>query len=277
MKLNIEDKQPENELDEFFHQHTVKFKVSKDEEWAHLQNSIKEPPFWQSTAFRYAASFLIILSSVMFMRLYSTSVICPKGERMAYTLPDGSSLQLNADTKISYHPIWWYVSRQVKLNGEAFFQVKKGSQFTVASPQGQTKVLGTSFNVFARNNNYRVTCLSGKVAVNTIDTDYTLIPGQSVKADTNTGQGTQQTGEQLEHMPWQKHQLLFNRSPLKEVLASLERQYNISIQCSSDQQHLYSGNIKLDNGIKNNLNAICTTFDLKFELNESTGIYSVHQ
>ncbi|MBI9065126.1 MAG: FecR domain-containing protein [Marinilabiliaceae bacterium] len=277
MKLNIDKKQQDNEFDEFFHQHTVKFQVSNDKEWARLQNSIKEPLMWKSVVFRYAASFLIFVSSVLFVGLYSTSVTCPKGQRMAYTLPDGSNIQLNADTKISYHPIWWYLNRQVELDGEAFFKVKKGSQFTVFSSQGQTTVLGTSFNIFARNNNYRVTCISGKVAVNTIGIDYTLITGQSVKADIHTGKGNQESGGLIKHMPWLKHQLIFNRAPLEEVLASLERQYNISINSNLNQQHLYSGNLKLDNGIQDNLNAICTTFDLKYKLIDSSGIYSVHQ
>lgn len=62
------------------------------------------------------------------------------------TLPDGSVVRLNSVSRLSYKPLGWYFSRSAELSGEAFFEVEKGSKFTIYSMLGSTSVLGTSFN-----------------------------------------------------------------------------------------------------------------------------------
>ena len=80
-------------------------------------------------------------------------------------LPDGSIAQLNGSSTLKYHPYWWNISRNISLEGEAFFEVAKGSKFSVESKNGTTSVLGTSFNIYARSNQYEVVCVTGKVWV----------------------------------------------------------------------------------------------------------------
>ena len=79
-----------------------------------------------------AASVVLILSAGLpIARLYPTTVHLSPGEFASHTLPDGSEVHLNAATTLSYHPYWWKMNREVKLQGEAYFVVAKGKKFTV--------------------------------------------------------------------------------------------------------------------------------------------------
>ena len=90
-------------------------------------------------------------------RSYTVTEIAKRGSHLAVTLPDGSKVNLNADSRLTYKPYQWIISRNVELEGEAFFEVKQGKRFSVKSNQNKVNVLGTSFNIFSRPGNYRVT------------------------------------------------------------------------------------------------------------------------
>jgi len=62
------------------------------------------------------------------MRFYTQTITVPKGHHLVAQLPDGSTVDLNADTKLSYHPYWWRFARTVNFEGEGFFKVKKGKK-----------------------------------------------------------------------------------------------------------------------------------------------------
>ncbi|MEM9931461.1 MAG: FecR domain-containing protein, partial [Bacteroidota bacterium] len=102
------------------------------------------------------------------------------GEKLEEELPDGSVVYANAVTTLSYSPQEWSSARDVQLKGEAFFEVEKGSNFTVNTPQGTVEVLGTSFNVLAREDIFEVICYTGKVRVTAGERTAELSPGQSV-------------------------------------------------------------------------------------------------
>ncbi len=115
--------------------------------------------------FGIAASLILLLGTVFLLRYYSQSNYCPEGKQLTVKLPDGSEVTLKSHTAITYYPFWWNFSRIVNLSGEAYFDVKKGKDFVVASSLGKTVVLGTTFNIYARENEYKVTCFTGMVKV----------------------------------------------------------------------------------------------------------------
>ncbi|MFW5820945.1 MAG: FecR family protein, partial [Bacteroidota bacterium] len=82
-------------------------------------------------------------------------------EQTELYLPDSSFVVLNAGSKIRYSDRKWKKERNVELSGEAFFKVKKGSQFNVTTGQGTVTVLGTEFTVEDWDNYYQVSCYSG--------------------------------------------------------------------------------------------------------------------
>ena len=68
-----------------------------------------------------------------------------KGEIKTITMPDKSVITLNADSRLSFVEGNWMNNRSVSLEGEAFFDVKKGTKFEVNSEVGKVTVLGYQF------------------------------------------------------------------------------------------------------------------------------------
>ena len=136
---------------------TPKWSKSKEDIWDSVFEGLEETPKVIEMAPRkrslwfYAAASIaaiaIILPSIAFF--YTKNEVAERGTHLAVVLPDGSKVDLNAESKISYKPLWWFISRDVELKGEAYFEVEKGSTFDVRSGQYTVSVLGTSFNVFS--------------------------------------------------------------------------------------------------------------------------------
>lgn len=256
----------------FFEKHTVYFQKTKQQEWSDLQEKLnhkmsRKQHFIQFTL-GIAASLLLALG--LLMQFYEKSYQTLRGEQQFCTLPDGSKVFLNAETTISYKPLKWYFSREVAFSGEGFFEVTKGSQFTVYSNLGSTQVLGTSFNVFARKKSYKVVCITGKVAVQTQGKNVTLLTGEAVISDAIKNTLVKTNKEQEHLLAWRKQRLLFKAKPLREVFDALERQYNVYIAYyPNGEKSLYSGNISLQDDFEKNLSIICKTFEKKWEKSQT--------
>ncbi len=214
-----------------------------------------------------AASLVLLLSVSAFMRFYTVKSYSPQGVHASLHLPDGSEVELNASTHLSYHPYWWFVSREVKLDGEAFFNVEKGKNFQVVSPLGSTEVLGTTFNVFARGRDYMVTCHSGSVRVSEDLTGSSVILSPNERSMLETSGGFRVS--QLENTPdspgWTGSMLMFASTPLRLVFEEIERQFGIVIETPAEMQQVYSGNFSLDQSVENILSLLCLPFDLEYE------------
>ena len=103
------------------------------------------------------------------------------GEQKIIELPDGSLVTMNSKSTIEFNPDSWESNRILNLSGEAYFKVKKGSQFTVNTTNGNVVVLGTEFNVNSSHNFFEVICYEGKVKVEKNHKDYILTPGKISK------------------------------------------------------------------------------------------------
>lgn len=251
-------------------------KRSKEEVWAALELMLDKPLKKQSNIisintrkWQIAASliFVLVFASVLGSRFYKKTVLALPGKQELAILPDGSEVQLNSKSEISYNPIWWKVNREVNLKGEAFFKVKKGKKFTVVSGIGTTTVVGTSFNIFARNNNYEVTCLTGKVKVVSLKTkEETLItPNQMIKlSDAGNIQLNPIVNAKLTTY-WSIGKFVFTQVPLERVLSEIALRYNVKIKNLSNSNGLYTGNFDKNNNIELALNLVCKPFELEYK------------
>lgn len=214
-----------------------------------------------------AASLVLLLSVSVFMRFYTVNTFCPEGVHTALQLPDGSEIELNASTHVKYHPYWWFISRQVELEGEAFFHVEKGKKFRVVSPYATTEVLGTTFNIFARDRDYIVSCHTGSVRVSETITGRTVVLSQREKSTLQPSGGFTVTkfDNSLENPPWSDNLIMFGSTPLKLVFEEIERQFGIVIETPLEMQQVYSGNFSLDQPVENILSLLCLPFDLEYE------------
>lgn len=266
MKQNIDNLQRETA---FFQRHTVAFKKNKQQEWQELEDKLATSNNTKRRTVLYytiGIAATVLLALTFASKFYTKTYESLDGGQKVCTLPDGSKVQLNVASKLTYCPLEWYFSRKVKLSGEAFFKVEKGSRFTVYSQNGSTAVLGTSFNVYARDDAYKVACITGKVGVKTQGNAFEIMPGEAIvwNAASKTLTKTEQQQENL--IAWRTKRLLFKASPLREVFNSLERHYDVYIAYyPNEESYKYSGNISLENSIEDNLSIVCKPFQKKWE------------
>ena len=182
------------------------------------------------------------------------------------TLPDGSVVQLNSDSKLSYDSKRWGSDRMIELKGEAFFEVKKGSKFTVHTDNGNVKVLGTSFNVYSRAKAFDVYCKTGKVSVTAEKSTTILTPNQAVSIQ-NQKHNIQKIVKPNENRSnWKEGLYTYTAENVGEVVKELERQLDIKILISETlKKKLYTGSFNTV-GIESALSEVFWPLDLKYSI-----------
>lgn len=265
--------------EEFFSQVTPEFKRTKADVWDNLEALIGEEgetPKPKGKVVRmpwikYAAAAVVVmmLSTVAFMMFYTAEVTCPRGQHITHVLPDGSSVELNADSKLSYAPYWWSFSRELNFEGEGFFSVQKGSDFTVISTMGTTQVLGTSFNINTRNNGYTVYCATGKVWVGHGDETVVLAPKMMAVLNTAGTFDLKNEIPRMEIVGWEENKFTFTAASVPLVIEELERQYDVTIMIDvpNADQLTYSGYFEKPDsgGVEDALEIICLPLGLEFK------------
>ncbi len=215
-----------------------------------------------------AAMFILAIALVMIFSQNQQIVhLTGNAEQKTIILPDNSTVILNAGSTISFDPSNWIENRIVSLKGEAFFNVKKGTKFEVISEVGKVGVLGTSFNVKARSNQYEVSCFTGKVEVfyGIGKPSKVLTKGLATKIDDSA------LTEPFGFVPnkvsgWQSGLFYFEAEPLSAVFNELERQFNVELTFNAAvADRLYSGHFK-SGALAEALELVCLPMNLEFEI-----------
>ncbi len=242
---------------------------STDQAWLELQDKInqleKNPKvvrFSWRPMISVAAAAAIIVGLILFwpdqeLQTFSSGT----GKMEVVTLPDASIAALNAESTISFSEDW-SEERVLDLKGQAFFEVVKGSKFSVVTSAGIVEVLGTSFDVYARNNDFRVACHTGKVVVRVGSQSVEITPGFAA----NLENGNLQLSEfELAKPDWRKGEFSFESAPLTDVLKELERQFGVRLQTPSLEGRLYTGRFNNKN-LEDALQLICLPMGLKYTI-----------
>ena len=216
-----------------------------------------------------AASILLFIASISLILSGNIEVTTTSGEHHAVYLPDGSEVVLNAKSHLSYNKYLWKLQRSVRLDGEAFFQVQKGERFEVISKENIVSVLGTSFNVLAREDEYKVACFTGKVRVATKEQEVILTPGLS----TNLKNGKLSSPSAFEEMivgSWKRGGFYFDNTALQKVFDTIERQFDVTIS-SQKLQRKYTGYFDMSN-LEQALKVVCEPMGLRYHIKNKTVI-----
>ena len=257
----------------------LQYAVSKDDVWANLSRQMEEPhqkvksvsmnPFYRIA---FAASLLLLLGITGFLKLYTKTVYTSAGQHLTLLLPDSSVIELNAQSTVKFHPYWFSFARTISLDGEAFFKVIHGNQFKVISLKGETTVLGTSFNIYSRDNDYSVTCFTGKVRVVSAEKSERVLLNPNEQAFINKDGYLRfvQEANSEAVKSWRDHMFVFTGSPIVSVLQEIERQYNIKIHFKADSNLTYTGNFSKSLSEKEVIDLVCTSLGLKFEARSGT-------
>lgn len=225
---------------------------------ARIANRTKKKPkvisFNKSLAFKIAASIAFLVGITYFLFNFSQETLKTDfAENKSFILPDESAVTLNAVSKITYSKTSFKKNRQLKLDGEAYFSVKKGSTFNVKTEQGNIEVLGTKFNVKSRGNSFNVFCYEGSVAVTHNNLKVILTKGEGVQLTKNNTFIKLPKPETFAPL-WLNNESYFMQEPYTEVLAEFERQFKVKIISKSiNTDVLFTGgfnNNDLDSAIK---------------------------
>ena len=224
------------------------------------------------TLYRVAAVLVVLLTSSYFLFFNNHKTFETKiAETETFNLPDNSEVVLNAASKLTYNKKTWKDKRDLTLDGEAFFRVQKGKTFSVITNSGIVKVLGTQFNVKYRTNYFEVNCYHGLVSVTYKNETVKLPPGKTFRVIN----GTIENVEDFNNLnpSWIQQESSFNRIPLNQVIAELERQYDIKIKVEGvDTSKLFTGSFTHDN--KNiALQAVTIPLKLSYKIEGKTVIF----
>lgn len=189
---------------------------------------------------------------------YISTISTQKGTRTSVQLPDGTTVWLNADSKLLYDGVFAAGIREVTLEGEAFFDVQKDTcrPFVIHTDVVDITVMGTRFNVRAYKDEIETetSLISGKVEVSVKsnpEKKIILRPNEKlvVKRDTPSDSVPSRKEEDLlivknmykdpvyktsPEIMWMDNKLVFDGEKLEEVCKKLERWYNITIRIEDD-------------------------------------------
>ncbi len=265
----------------FFAGGTFKWKKSQREVWDELEAKIASAPKTRTLDFSslkfisIAASLLLLIATGAFLRFYSTTITVPAGIHQVAELPDGSQVELNANSTLSYHPYWYRFNRELRFEGEAFFNVEKGKKFTVISASGKTRVLGTTFNIYSREEVYAVTCLTGSVRVTSRTKEQVVLKPNSKAEVQKDGQITVKHNiKTFPEISWRKNIFLFTATPVLKVFHEIERQYGVTIETDIRSQALYTGNFTKKQNVEDILGYVCPALGLRYT-KKSTNLYVI--
>lgn len=240
---------------------------------------------WVKAFIKYAAIFIIAFSISGFLfykigrnqfvvpRQSFSELIVPMGSRAQFTLPDGTTVSLNAGSRLKYDSMFGINDRVVELEGEGYFKVAKDSKrlFTVKTSFLNVNALGTAFNVkaYSDDNTIETTLVEGSIKIEEVTVngkpevmvlkpnqkltffkaDLTMV-GESAVAKEKIGNESQKFKAQrsipipklvMENVnvdpviSWKDSRWIFENQSLSDIATDLERRFDVKIHFESEQ------------------------------------------
>jgi transmembrane sensor len=189
--------------------------------------------------FRIAASVALFIGVAFVLHYFmvgkavtNVELITLANQTRQVTLPDGSLITLNERTRLVYPSKFDPKTREVNLDGEAFFEVKRNEKvpFVINTKSSRIKVLGTSFNVNAYSGKpgVEVVVATGKVQMSDKQTGGNIIliePGFKGDLETRSGNLEKSLNKDQNYLSWKTNCIVFRETNLVDVLQTLEKQY----------------------------------------------------
>jgi len=207
----------------------------------------------------------------------SNTLIVPRGGMYLLTLSDSTRVWLNADSRLEYPLAFSGNMREVKLKGEAYFEVVKNAEapFVVKTDLGDIKVLGTQFNVkcYPEEPVIATTLVSGKVSfTNPALSPATLRPGQQLTYKKGADRAVLRPVNVRNYVGWRENLLVFQSEPLENIMQVLSRWYDTQSIFENDRlkQLEFSGNLDKYTDIKTFFRLFEMGADVRFEIDDRT-------
>lgn len=263
--------------------------INVDQAWDKLYSRLRdngliseEPAvrkrFFTPALYRVAAALLILIgigSALLYMNnkdLFSSKIVVATTEdqkNLEVTLPDGSIIFLNRNTQVTYSRNFGERERSVALTGEAYFEVARDESkpFTVDAGKARVKVLGTTFNVRASDQDSPVEVFvrTGKVLVTGIteNSDLVLDPGNIGTVYPDRSELSVNTDPN--YMSWNTGLLVYDGQTLDIVFRDLKKVYNMDIVADDPAILSNTWTSPIDNQPQETIiRLICASFNLGY-------------
>lgn len=188
-----------------------------------------------------------------------------QGEIKTQLLPDSSLFRLNENSKLVYIKNSYAMIRELSLEGEAYFEVKKGESFSVNTNLGSVSVLGTRFNVSSRGGVLKVACFEGKVELKNKDASLKKVLTAGDQAILKAEILEEETFEVVEqaYPNWLNEIYSEQDISIKKSIAAFEQIYGVEIEVENvDVEEIVSISF-----LKNDLEKAIVQFTKGFQAN----------
>lgn len=265
--------------------------INVDKAWDNLYSRLSENglisktpvirrSFIRTAYFRIAAVVLLLMGigSVLFF-LNDQGILSRKTtiatednqKNLQVTLPDGSNIFLNRNTRLSYRENFGRYGRNVTLSGEAFFEITpdETNPFTIDAGKATIKVIGTSFNVISSNPDSEVEVFvkAGKVMVSDNEGTKNLILDPGYVGTVGQATYEKAVNDDPNYMAWNTGVLIYDGQTLDVVFRDLKKVYNMDILVSDAKilENTWTTNGPVDNQPQETIiRIICVSFNLSY-------------
>ena len=210
------------------------------------------------------------------------SIYVPAGQRAEITLSDGTKVWMNSQTTLTFPNNFSDGTRNVKLNGEAYFAVTKnaGKPFIVEMNKYNVKVLGTEFNAFdyATDSIFEVSLLKGAVEIYKQGREN---DGLQLEANTMaTLQANQLIKGQIkypDHFRWREGLMCFDNISIKDIIEKLKLYYDADIIVKNNKilDRHYSGKFRIDDGLEHVLRVLQLNNKFTYIKDDETNVLTI--
>lgn len=215
-----------------------------------------------------------ILTAFMDHNAADCRITTAKGKEFWMTLPDGTRVHLDSDTKLAYTYTFGHDNRTVYLQGTAFFYVKKNADlpFIVKTDNGDVKEYGTEFNVEASPNRTAVVLVSGSIGLLPKGGgEKRLRPGYRGDMDSQ-GATRIRPCDVNPYIAWNEGRYSFDDITLRELMNVLARWYGVEVHFNdpSLEEKPMTGILSRYDDINSSLKAITMVAQVKMQIRNNT-------
>lgn len=220
--------------------------------------------------------FVILVSAYLYFKPQQTEsfeVVANKGEKASLTLPEGSIVTINSDSKITYYSDYNQKERILELDGEAYFEVNHNPEkpFVVNCRDVAIKVLGTSFGIkaYKEEDNILVVLSSGRIQLTTPKEEIKMTPNDRIIYNRKTQTTSLKKVNAEDYTDWRQNRLRFENESLETIMRTISRMHNIDIVFEEPQlkDQRFTGTID-NTSIESVLDAIKLTSSVGYKLKD---------
>lgn len=214
--------------------------------------------------------------SELFQDIVYNRLSVPKGGEYRIELEDGTKVWINSASRLRYPVVFSGDTREVYLEGEAYFEVQRDMDrpFIVHSGEQKVTVLGTNFGIscYANEANDYTTLVSGKVKVDfeRRKQSFVLEPGMQVAYNKESGVAIERKVDVAEFVAWKNGKYIFKQKRLEDILSTLSKWYDFEVFYRNEdvKEVLFSGELRRFDDFSYLLRLIERTSDVRFVIDK---------